>query len=108
MSVSKAFAMFMREAPAVAGAWRGVADALDGSGALDGKTAELAYIAVLAATGNSSGIPFHVLSAKAQGASRQEVLSAVLVGLPAAGAVAIGALPAAMEAYDGNDQQSLA
>lgn len=67
MSVSKAFAMFMREAPAVAGAWRGVAEALDGSGALDGKTAELAYIAVLAATGNSAGIPFHVLSAKAQG-----------------------------------------
>ena len=107
MSVSKAFALFMREAPAVAGAWGQVADAL-GRGALDGKTAELAYIAVLAATGNNAGIPFHVLSAKAHGASREEVLGAVLVGLPAAGAVVIGALPAAMEAYDGNDQQSLA
>ncbi|WP_202845210.1 carboxymuconolactone decarboxylase family protein [Luteimonas saliphila] len=102
MSVSKAFSMFMQEAPAHAEAWMQVAKSLDAASALDRKTEELAYVAVLAATGNASGIPFHVLSAKSHGASRQEILSAVLIGLPAAGAVVIGALPVALEAYDEN------
>lgn len=104
MRVSKAFALFMQEAPSHAKAWMQAAEALGVASTLDKKTEELAYIAVLAAIGNTSGIPFHVLSAKSQGASRQDVLSAVLLGLPAAGAVVIGALPAAMEAYDGQNQ----
>jgi alkylhydroperoxidase/carboxymuconolactone decarboxylase family protein YurZ len=104
MSVSKAFAAFMQEAPAHAEAWMQVAKALDDACALDKKTEELAYIAVLAALGNTSGIPFHVLSAKSHGASRQEVLSAVLIGLPAAGSTVIGALPVALEAYDEKGQ----
>ncbi len=106
MSVSKAFALFMQEAPDHAGAWGQMAQALGNASALDRKTAELAYIAVLAAIGNTSGLPFHVLSAKSLGASREEVLSAVLLGLPAAGSVVIGSLPAALEAYDGKDQQA--
>ena len=61
------------------------------------------YHAVLAATGNTSGVPFHVLSAKAHGASREEVLSAVLIGLPAAGAVVIGGVQVALEAFDGQE-----
>lgn len=80
------------------------AKSLDAASALDKKTAELAYIAVLAANGNNSGIPFHVLSAKSHGASKQEVLSAILVGLPAVGAVVIGAIPDAAEAYDGQSK----
>ncbi|MGB5918077.1 carboxymuconolactone decarboxylase family protein [Arcobacter sp.] len=104
MSISKAFALFIQEAPAHAEAWMQVAKSLDTASALDKKTEELAYIAVLAATGNNSGIPFHVLSAKSHGATRQEVLSAVLVGLPAVGAVVIGAIPAAVEAYDGQNE----
>lgn len=104
MSISKAFSVFLQEAPAQAQAWMQMAQGLDQASALDKKTEELAYIAVLAATGNTSGVPFHVLSAKSQGASRQEVLSAVLLGLPAAGATVIGVLPVALEAYDGQDQ----
>lgn len=107
MSVSKAYSCFMQEAPAHAAAWLQLAKSLDAASALDKKTEELAYIAVLAATGNTSGIPFHVLSAKSHGASRQEVLSAVLIGLPAAGAVVIGAVPIAVEAYDGREQQGV-
>jgi len=60
----------------------------------------LAYIAVLAALHLESGIPFHVRCAKQAGASREEVISAILVGLPAAGHVVTQVLPAAMEAYD--------
>lgn len=104
MKISESFAAFMQEAPDHAEAWTQVAKSLDAASALDKKTQELAYVAVLAAIGNRSGLPFHVLSAKSQGASRQEVLSATLLGLPAAGAVVIGAVPIALEAYDGQDR----
>lgn len=45
-------------------------------------------------------MPFHVKMAKAAGATREEVISAVLVGLPVAGHVVTGVLPAALEAFD--------
>ena len=47
-----------------------------------------------------SGIPFHVKEAKKAGATRQEVISAILIGLPAAGLAVTQALPAAVAAYD--------
>ncbi|SNQ59521.1 Carboxymuconolactone decarboxylase (fragment) [Candidatus Methanoperedens nitroreducens] len=76
---------------------------LDASNALDNKTKTLAYLAVLAATGLTSGFPFHVQHAKSLGASRDEVIGAVLVGLPAVGHKVIQALPAALEAYDSHE-----
>ena len=108
MSISNAFATFLHEAPAHAAAWMQAAKALDEASALEKKTEELAYIAVLAATGNSSGIPFHVKAARKHGASRAEVLSAVLLGLPAVGNTVIAGLPVALEAYDGEDKSSVA
>jgi alkylhydroperoxidase/carboxymuconolactone decarboxylase family protein YurZ len=77
-----------------------VARGLDAACALDKRTGELAYVAVLAALRMESGIPFHVKMAKQAGASRDEVISAVLVGLPAAGTGVTQALPAAIRAYD--------
>ena len=59
--------------------------ALGEASSLDRKTSALAYLAVLAALRLDSGVPFHVKLAKQAGASRDEVISALLVGLPAAG-----------------------
>lgn len=73
---------------------------LDNASALEKKTEELAYLAVLAALQMESGVPFHVQSAKNAGASREEVISAILVGLPAAGHCVTQVLPAAIAAYD--------
>jgi alkylhydroperoxidase/carboxymuconolactone decarboxylase family protein YurZ len=73
---------------------------LDGASALDKKTEELAYLAVMAAVRLESGLPFHVQMAKQAGATRAEVISAVLVGLPAAGNQVVQVLPAALAAYD--------
>lgn len=73
---------------------------LAGASALDQKTAALAYLAVLAALRLESGIPFHVQAAKQLGASREEVISAILVGLPAAGHGVTQVLPTALETYD--------
>ena len=100
--VSQAFQTFMSEAPMHAHAWGGMVQNLAQASALDGKTGALAYLAVLAALRIESGVPFHVQAAKKAGASRDEVISAILVGLPAAGHVVTQALPAAIAAYDGD------
>ena len=73
---------------------------LSAASALDHKTHNLAYLAVLAALSRTNGIPFHVKMAKKAGASREEVISAVLVGLPPAGHVVTEVLPAAIDAFD--------
>lgn len=99
-SISKAFQLFMSEAPELSQAWMTAVKGLDGACTLDKKTQALAYLAVLAALRLESGIPFHVQSAKQAGASRDEVISAILVGLPAAGHGVTQVLPAAIAAYD--------
>jgi alkylhydroperoxidase/carboxymuconolactone decarboxylase family protein YurZ len=99
-SISNSFRLFMSEAPQHAQAWMTAVKGLDNACALDKKTEALAYLAVLAALRLESGIPFHVQSAKQAGASRDEVISAILVGLPAAGLGVTQVLPAAIAAYD--------
>jgi alkylhydroperoxidase/carboxymuconolactone decarboxylase family protein YurZ len=99
-SMSNAFQLFMSEAPEHAQAWMTAVKGLDSACALDKKTEALAYLAVLAALRLESGIPFHVQSAKQAGASREEVISSILVGLPAAGLGVTQVLPAAIAAYD--------
>ena len=98
--ISKAFQAFMTEAPEHAHAWAAAVQELDKACALDKKTAELAYLAVLAALRLENGVPFHTLSAKKAGATRQEVVSAILIGLTAAGNGVTQVLPAALQAYD--------
>jgi alkylhydroperoxidase/carboxymuconolactone decarboxylase family protein YurZ len=100
-AVSNAFQTFMTEAPKHAQAWMAAVQGLDSACALDKKTEELAYLAVLAALQLESGVPFHAQSAKQAGASREEVISAILIGLPAAGNGVTRSLPAALAAYDG-------
>jgi len=98
--MSQAFQTFMTEAPGHAEAWMGAVQALDRASALDKKTEELTYLAVLAALRLEGGVPFLVHLARQAGASRDEVVSAILVGLPAAGNGVTHALPAALAAYD--------
>ena len=98
--VSKAFQTFMSEAPQHAQAWGSMVQGLANASALDKKTAALAYLSVLAALRLESGIPFHVQTARQLGASRDEVISAILVGLPAAGHCVTQALPVAIAAYE--------
>jgi alkylhydroperoxidase/carboxymuconolactone decarboxylase family protein YurZ len=99
-TISIAFKTFLTEAPGHAKAWGGMVQELGEASALDSKTGELAYLAVLAALNRTSGIAFHVLCAREAGATREEVISAILTGLPAAGHVVTQSLPVALEAYD--------
>lgn len=105
--VSSAFRAFLSEAPQHAKAWGEMVQALSAASALDGKTSALAYLAVLAALDMQSGVPFHAKAAKENGASREEVISAILLGLPAAGHGVTRSLPAALEACDGRWSRGL-
>lgn len=100
MSISNAFKTFITEAPEVAQIWGETVQKLDQASYLDKKTEELAYLAVLAALRMEGGIPFHTKMAKAHGANREEIISAILVGLPAVGNQVIQTLPIALAAYD--------
>ena len=99
-AVSNALQTFMKEAPKRAQAWMAAVQGLDNASALGKKTEELAYLAVLAALRLESGVPSHTQLAKQAGASREEVISAILIGLPAAGNGVTQVLPIALEAYD--------
>ncbi|AQS04189.1 carboxymuconolactone decarboxylase family protein [Clostridium beijerinckii] len=100
-SVSNAFKTFMKEAPEYQEIWMETVQKLDSVSKLDSKTEELAYIAVLASSRLEGGLPFHVKHAKSLGATREEIISAVLIGLPAVGNIVIQSLPIAINAYDG-------
>jgi AhpD family alkylhydroperoxidase len=100
MKVSNAFETFAKEAPEQQAAWMEAVQKLDKASALDKKTEELAYLAVMAVMRLESGLSFHVKMAKENGASREEIISAILVGLPAAGNCVIQSLPIALETFD--------
>ena len=100
LGMSHAFEVFMTEAPRHAQAWMEAVEGVESASALDKKTNELAYLAVLAALRLEGGIRFHVLEAKRARASREEVISAILVGLPATGHGVTQVPPAAIAAYD--------
>lgn len=98
--ISDAFQLFLKESPKHAQAWMNAVRGLSEASALDEKTRTLSYLAVLAALRLESGVPFHVAHAKELGATRDEIISAILVGLPAAGHQVTQVLPAALRAYD--------
>ena len=100
MNISKAFETFGKEAPEHHAVWMEAVNKLDSVSKLDKKTEELAYIAVLSAVRLESGLPFHVKMAKSHGASRDEIISAVLLGLPAVGNIVTGSLPMAIKSFD--------
>jgi alkylhydroperoxidase/carboxymuconolactone decarboxylase family protein YurZ len=100
MHVSNSFEAFMKESGSVGPAFMEMVMKTSEGSALDKKTSELAYIAVLAAIRLQGGLPFHVKSAKALGATREEIISTILVGLPAVGLAVTEALPIALQSYD--------
>ncbi len=99
-NISNAFIAFNQDAPAHAKVWAEMVVGLSSANVLDKKTGSLAYLAVLAALGSVSGIPFHVAEAQKAGATRDEIISAILLALPAAGHRVTQALPLALAVLD--------
>ena len=96
----EAFLTFVANAPQQAQVWKTADEGLHKASALDKKTEELAYLAVLAALRLEGGVPHHTRQAQKYGATREELISAILVGLPAAGYYVTLVLHDALSVYD--------
>ena len=91
---------FNQEAPAHARAWSQMVGEIAKANVLDPKTTALVYIGILAALGLEGGIPFHTSLARQAGATKEEIIHAVLVGLPAAGHKVTQVLPSILESLE--------
>ena len=77
--------LFQNEAPEVASAFNGLIMSLVATQGLDTKTKQLIYIAMKAAMGDDTAVRAHIPMAKAAGATREEVIDAILMTLTVSG-----------------------
>jgi alkylhydroperoxidase/carboxymuconolactone decarboxylase family protein YurZ len=80
-----AYDLLARDHPEVARAFSGLYDAILGRGALDARTKQLIYIAVLGALGHAPAMRAQMPMAIKAGATPSEIREALLVSIPAAG-----------------------
>ena len=93
--------LFRREAPEVAEAFNGLIMALVASRGLDQKTKQLIYIAMKAAMGDDSAVRAHLPMARQAGATREEVVDAILMTLTVSGIRGVvHCLPDAVKAFE--------
>jgi AhpD family alkylhydroperoxidase len=93
--------LFRKEAPEVATAFNSLIMSLVASRGLDQKTKQLIYIAMKAAMGDDSAVKAHVPMAKAAGATREEVVDAILMTLTVSGIRGVvHCLPGALEYFE--------
>lgn len=94
--------VFIEEFPQLASSFNELVQAQRSLEGMDSKTKQLVNIAIQTANRNVIGVKLHAQMAKNDGASREEVLSAVVMNLHLSGlASVIECLPAAIEGYDG-------
>jgi AhpD family alkylhydroperoxidase len=89
------------DAPEVAEALIDLAGKVFARPALPEKTKQLIYLAVCAAVHHDRGVAVHCGRARALGATREEVIEALLLTIPAAGLSGVSRhLAAAVESFD--------
>jgi alkylhydroperoxidase/carboxymuconolactone decarboxylase family protein YurZ len=92
--------LLKKEFPDITEKYDSLVEAQRAATGLDAKTKQLINIAVQTAIRNPRGVKFHAIMAREAGASRSEVLGAVVMNLHLAGlAVVLDALPSAIEGY---------
>jgi alkylhydroperoxidase/carboxymuconolactone decarboxylase family protein YurZ len=93
--------LMSEEAPAVSKAFFDLAGTLQKEGGLDEKTFQLVYIAIKASIAETGAVAAHAGLAKKAGATREEVLGAVLITLMTNGVHGVGScFSAAIDGYD--------
>jgi len=83
--MSKEFREFLSACPEVGKAYLGLFKAVIDQPALDARTKQLILIAVMAAQNYPEGVRAHVPQALAAGATREEIIEAVVTPLPVSG-----------------------
>jgi len=92
--------IFRREAPEVAEAFNGLIMSLVASKGLDQKTKQLVYIAMKAAMGDQAAVRAHLPMARKAGATKEEVVDAILMTLTVSGVRGVvSCLPDAVREY---------
>lgn len=98
------FQIFQDEFPELAGRFNELVDAQSSLKGMDPKTKQLVNIAIQTANRNPLGVKMHSCMAKKQGASRDEILGAVVLNLHLSGLSAVlDCLPSALEGLKSND-----
>lgn len=93
--------IFRDEAPEVAKAFDGLIQSIVSSKGLDQKTKQLVYIAMKSANGDETAVKFHVAVARQLGATRAEVMDAILMTLTVSGITGVATcLPVAVKAFE--------
>jgi alkylhydroperoxidase/carboxymuconolactone decarboxylase family protein YurZ len=93
--------VFQKEAPGVAKAFDGLIQSLVASRGLDEKTKQLIYISLKASEGDETAIRFHVSMAKKLGASKEEVVDAILMTITVSGIKGVvTCLPGAVKQFE--------
>jgi alkylhydroperoxidase/carboxymuconolactone decarboxylase family protein YurZ len=77
--------IFRKEAPEVANAFDGLIMSIASSRGLDPKTKQLIYIAMRASMGDNNAVMAHIPMAKQAGATKEEVVDAILMTLTVSG-----------------------
>ncbi|SKA09217.1 carboxymuconolactone decarboxylase family protein [Sediminibacterium ginsengisoli] len=103
---SNTMELFMKEAPDVAKAFDGLIQSLIASEGLDAKTKQLIYIAMKTAMGDDTAVKFHAPMAKQLGATKPEIIDAILLSLTVSGISGVMAsLPYVVKLFDKNESE---
>ncbi len=95
--------LFVEESPEIQKAYAGFIQALTDDKGLDNKTKQLIYIGMKMVSDDARAVKMHVPMARNAGATREEIKTAVLLGLSVIGIKAASKyLPIVMESYDNN------
>lgn len=100
--------LFRHEAPEVSAAFNGLIQSIINTHGLDAKTKQLIYIAIKASKGDREALKFHVPMAKQSGATREEVVDAILMTLTVSGITGVAScLPEALAYFEKETEQVL-
>ncbi len=96
------YEIFQKECPEVAARFNDLIEAQKSLEGIDAKTKQLINIAIQTANRNSRGVQMHAMMAKNEGATRKEIVGAVVLNLHHSGfASVIECLPAAIDGFEG-------
>lgn len=96
----------IKEAPEVAKAFFSLTENITAYSAVDLKVKELILIGIFTASGGFRGVQTHVERALEHGAAKEEILSAILLGLPVIGVPNVNlAMEKALEIIEGASQK---
>jgi len=95
------YELFQRECPELAERFNSLIEVQKSLNGLDPKTKQLINIAIQTATRNPRGVKMHAMMAHSIGATRDEIIGAVVMNLHLTGLVTVlECLPAALEGLE--------